>query len=87
MSISLFTIGYEGVVIKDFIETLRSFNIKALEQARGIAYEGRACLLCFERDHSSCHRDIVAEEMRDHEINEICHLDVESGEVYVNARN
>ena len=155
MSISLFTIGYEGAVIKDFIETLRAFDIKvlvdirevpvsrkrgfsknalaqaleqvkiryvhlrdlgdpkpgreaarrgdmsafeqifrehirtdkalkALEQARGIAYEGRACLLCFERDHSSCHRNIVAEEMLGHEINEIRHLDVESGEVYVN---
>ena len=155
MSISLFTIGYEGAVIKDFIETLRAFDIKvlvdirevpvsrkrgfsknalaqaleqvkiryvhlrdlgdpkpgreaarrgdmsafeqifrehirtdkalkALEQARGIAYKDRACLLCFERDYSSCHRNIVAEEMLGHEINEIRHLDVESGEVYVN---
>ena len=155
MSISLFTIGYEGAVIKDFIKILRDFDIKvlvdirevpvsrkrgfsknaltqalkqvkieyvhlrdlgdpkpgreaarrgdmltfeqifrehirtdkaikALEQARAIAYEGRACLLCFERDYSSCHRNIVAEEMLGHEINEIRHLDVESGEVYVN---
>ena len=158
MSISLFTIGYEGAVIKDFIETLRAFDIKvlvdirevpvsrkrgfsknalaqaleqvkiryvhlrdlgdpkpgreaarrgdmsafekifrehirtdkalkALEQARGIAYEDRACLLCFERDYSSCHRNIVAEEMLGHEINEIHHLDVKSGEVYVTAGN
>ena len=158
MSISLFTIGYEGAVIKDFIKTLRAFDIKflvdirevpvsrkrgfsknaldqalrqvkigyvhlrdlgdpkpgreaarrgdmsafekifrehietdkaikALEQARDIAYKGRACLLCFERDHSSCHRDIVAKEMLGYEINEIRHLDVESGGVYDTARN
>ena len=158
MSISLFTIGYEGAVIKDFIKILKSFEIKvlvdirevpvsrkrgfsknalaqaleqvkigyvplrdlgnpkpgreaarrgdmsafkqifrehirtdkalkALEQARDIAYGDRACLLCFERDYSSCHRNIVAEEMLGHKINEINHVDVESGEVYVTARN
>jgi uncharacterized protein (DUF488 family) len=31
-----------------------------LELARGIAGAEPACLLCFERDHTHCHRDIVA---------------------------
>ena len=33
----------------------------ALEQAKGLAVEGRCCLLCFERDHTHCHRQFVAE--------------------------
>ena len=31
-----------------------------LARARAIAAGGRACLLCFERDHTHCHRAIVA---------------------------
>lgn len=31
-----------------------------LAQAVSIASHARACLLCFERDHTHCHRDIVA---------------------------
>lgn len=23
--------------------------------------DGRACLLCFERDHTECHRDVIVE--------------------------
>ena len=72
-------------IFREHIRTDKA--LKALEQARDIAYEGRACLLCFERDYSSCHRDIVAKEMLGYEINKIRHLDVESGEVYVTARN
>ncbi len=33
----------------------------ALEEARSLAVERRACLLCFERDHAHCHRTLVAE--------------------------
>ena len=32
-----------------------------LHQARQLAGERRACLLCFERDHRQCHRRLVAE--------------------------
>lgn len=32
-----------------------------LAQAKMVARENRACLLCFERDHLHCHRHIVAE--------------------------
>jgi len=35
----------------------------ALDEAVRIARRSRACLLCYERDHSQCHRDIVAAEM------------------------
>ena len=35
---------------------------EALEQAVEITSGVRACLLCFERDHSGCHRAIVAAE-------------------------
>jgi uncharacterized protein (DUF488 family) len=31
-----------------------------LAHAVEIAHDGGACLLCFERDHTHCHRDIVA---------------------------
>jgi uncharacterized protein (DUF488 family) len=33
----------------------------ALAEAKGVAVEGRCCLLCFERDHRHCHRHLVAE--------------------------
>lgn len=33
----------------------------ALEQARALAAATPCCLLCFERDHRECHREIVAE--------------------------
>lgn len=31
-----------------------------LERARGLAAAKTCCLLCFERDHTQCHREIVA---------------------------
>lgn len=31
-----------------------------LERARGLAAAKPCCLLCFERDHTQCHREIVA---------------------------
>lgn len=32
----------------------------ALQQARTLTAAGPCCLLCFERDHRECHREIVA---------------------------
>lgn len=32
-----------------------------LAQAKGLAGQRVACLLCFERDHTTCHRTLVAE--------------------------
>ncbi len=36
-------------------------SLAALEEARALAVEQRACLLCFERDPATCHRLLVAE--------------------------
>jgi uncharacterized protein (DUF488 family) len=33
----------------------------ALAQAKNLVRERHACLLCFERDHTTCHRQLVAE--------------------------
>jgi uncharacterized protein (DUF488 family) len=32
-----------------------------LAQAKGLVRERKSCLLCFERDHQTCHRRLVAE--------------------------
>jgi len=52
---------------------------EALEHAIGISSDEQACLLCFERDHSSCHRAIVAEEMANREAVKIRHIGVRHG--------
>lgn len=52
---------------------------EALGQALDITARARACLLCFERDHSGCHRSIVAEEMANREAVHIRHIGVRHG--------
>jgi len=45
-----------------FREHMTSDRARAeLAQAAGLAVERRSCLLCFERDHMTCHRRLVAE--------------------------
>lgn len=45
-----------------FREHMQSDRAQAdLAQAKLVARENRACLLCFERDHRHCHRHIVAD--------------------------
>jgi uncharacterized protein (DUF488 family) len=45
-----------------FREHMTSDRAQAeLAQARALAQERRSCLLCFERDHMTCHRRLVAE--------------------------
>ena len=45
-----------------FREHMTSGRAQAeLAQAKGLARERPACLLCFERDHTTCHRRLVAE--------------------------
>ena len=48
-----------------------------LAQAKGLARERRACLLCFERDHETCHRRLVAEMIVAETMQTIVHLAVE----------
>ena len=45
-----------------FREHMTSDRAQAeLVQAKGLVRERHACLLCFERDHSTCHRQFIAE--------------------------
>ncbi len=37
----------------------------ALDEAQSIAQSEKSCLLCFERLHKNCHRDIVANSLSD----------------------
>jgi uncharacterized protein (DUF488 family) len=47
-----------------------------LAQAIGLARGVRACLLCFERDHTTCHRRLVAEMIVAETGQEVAHLAV-----------
>ncbi len=54
---------------------MRSDEAQAdLAHAVAIAREERACLLCFERDHTRCHRDIVAGLIRERTGQAVRHL-------------
>jgi uncharacterized protein (DUF488 family) len=48
-----------------------------LAQAKSLARERKACLLCFERDHTTCHRHLVAEMIVAETGQRIEHLGVE----------
>ncbi len=62
---------------KIFKEHLKSEKAqKALNHALEISMRMRACLLCFECDHTQCHRTIVAAEMANRETIEIRHIGV-----------
>lgn len=45
-----------------------------LAQARILAREQRVCLLCFERDHTTCHRRLVAEMVTEETGQAVTHL-------------
>ena len=47
------------VIFRDHMTSDRSQA--ELAQAKQLARERPACLLCFERDHTTCHRHLVAE--------------------------
>ncbi|HVY16207.1 MAG TPA: DUF488 domain-containing protein [Rhodopila sp.] len=54
--------GHPERMVPIFREHMRSDRAQAeLAQAKGLAAERTACLLCFERDHKTCHRTLVAE--------------------------
>lgn len=58
-----------------FREHMRSDPAQAvLADARSLARERRACLLCFERDHTACHRRLVAEMITAETAQTIVHL-------------
>src|SRR3954451_20452118 len=47
-----------------------------LHQARELAAARTACLLCFERDHRTCHRTLVAEMISTETRQSVVHLEV-----------
>jgi uncharacterized protein (DUF488 family) len=50
-----------------------------LRTAMRLVADGAACLMCFERDHTGCHRTIVAQALSDNMPLTIRHLGVRSG--------
>jgi len=52
---------------------------EALQDLMPIVADGGACLLCFERCHSGCHRSILAEELRKMMQIDILHIHVVHG--------
>ncbi len=60
-----------------FREHMTSDRAQAdLAQAKVLAREQRACLLCFERDHTTCHRRFVAEMVTEETGQAVTHLEV-----------
>jgi uncharacterized protein (DUF488 family) len=58
-----------------FREHMASGRAQAdLAQAKALARGQRACLLCFERDHATCHRRLVAEMIASDTSETIVHL-------------
>lgn len=54
--------GHPERMVPIFMDHMRSDRAQAeLAQAKGLAAERVCCLLCFERDHTTCHRTLVAE--------------------------
>ncbi len=45
-----------------------------LAQAKALAREKRSCLLCFERDHTTCHRTMIAEMVTEETSQAVVHL-------------
>ncbi|MCW3477492.1 DUF488 domain-containing protein [Limobrevibacterium gyesilva] len=62
-----------------YAEHMQTLEAQAdLENAIAIARTARACLLCFERDHTRCHRSIVANLIRARTGQDVRHLMAEA---------
>src|SRR5277367_6110488 len=54
--------GHPERMVPIFMAHMQGDRAQAeLAQAIGLARTSHACLLCFERDHTTCHRRLVAE--------------------------
>jgi uncharacterized protein (DUF488 family) len=63
-----------------FVSHMSSDAAKAdLQKASDLVTEGGACLMCFERDHSACHRSIVAQAICGSIHASVRHLGVRAG--------
>jgi uncharacterized protein (DUF488 family) len=69
--------GHPERMVPIFMAHMQGDRAQAeLAQAIGLAHGARACLLCFERDHTTCHRRLVAEMIVAETDQEITHLAV-----------
>jgi uncharacterized protein (DUF488 family) len=76
--------GHPEIMERIFREHMTSDQAQVdLGQAKVLALETRACLLCFERDPACCHRRIVAEMIATDTGQKVVHLAHETGEVRV----
>jgi uncharacterized protein (DUF488 family) len=67
--------GHPERMVTIFTEHMTSDRAQAeLAQAKELARERRCCLLCFERDHMTCHRRLVAEMIADETGQAVVHL-------------
>jgi uncharacterized protein (DUF488 family) len=56
--------GNEALFKKIFADHMRTAEAKdGLQQAASLVQTRHACLMCFEADHTKCHRTIVAERL------------------------
>jgi uncharacterized protein (DUF488 family) len=69
--------GHPELMEVIFREHMTSDRAQAeLAQAKGLVRDRKACLLCFERDHRTCHRRMVAEMIVAETGQEVEHLGV-----------
>lgn len=60
-----------------YLARLKTSSAKAeLKEAVDVARKSKACLLCYERDHKTCHRLMVADSMCDLAEFQVVHLGV-----------
>ncbi len=79
--------GHPEIMEAIFREHMTSDRAQAdLGQAKALARDTRACLLCFEHDPACCHRRIVAEMIAADTGQKLVHLSHEVGEVKTQKR-
>jgi len=67
--------GHPERMVPIFREHMTSDRSQAeLAQAKQLVRERTACLLCFERDHTTCHRHLVAEMIVEETGQQVVHL-------------
>ncbi len=67
--------GHPERMVPIFMAHMQGDRAQAeLAQAIGLASRTRVCLLCFERDHMTCHRRLLAEMIVAETAQEVTHL-------------
>src|ERR1700723_2834156 len=69
--------GHPERMVPIFMEHMTSDRAQVqLADAKGLAVQRTACLLCFERNHQTCHRRLVAEMIQMETAQPVVHLTV-----------